>query len=124
MADASPAQPLSPPAAPSSEEDKMDLQIRRILAFKNPFDVLEVPLDVTADDLQKRYKVCFPQLMFFVVHLTLLQKLALVLHPDKCKHPKADDAFSAVKKAMKVLETPGRLVCCSVSSLPTFDSPA
>jgi len=61
--------------------------IKRILFYRNPFDQIEAtPLD-TNEELQKKYK-----------------KLALLIHPDKCKHPKADEAFATLGKALKVLE--------------------
>jgi DnaJ family protein C protein 8 len=61
--------------------------IRRATTFKNPFDILDVTPETTIADIQKKYK-----------------RMALLLHPDKCKHPKATEAFDIMKKAASDLE--------------------
>jgi len=82
---------LSTPNVSSSEslgsnhpDDKL---IRRMISFKNPFDVLHISKTETLENIQKKYK-----------------KLALIVHPDKCNHPRAEEAFHALKKALKLLE--------------------
>jgi len=62
--------------------------IKRILTFKSPFDILDVTNDTSIPEIQKKYK-----------------KLALSIHPDKCKHTRAVEAFfEALKKAASDLE--------------------
>jgi len=69
---------------PSHPQDKL---IRRVVSFKNPFDAMELARTESLENIQKKYK-----------------KLALILHPDKCNHPRAEEAFDALKKALKQLE--------------------
>lgn len=73
----------------SSMEAKQEKTIKKILLFKNPFDVLEVSTKDSIETIQKKYK-----------------KLSLIIHPDKCKLPKAEDAFAALRKAVTTLEDP------------------
>ncbi|CAN1251825.1 DnaJ homolog subfamily C member 8, partial [Linum perenne] len=60
----------------------------RILScFKlNPFEHLKLSFDSSPDDVKKQYR-----------------KLSLLVHPDKCKHPKAQEAFGALAKAQELL---------------------
>ncbi|RVW37748.1 hypothetical protein CK203_039134 [Vitis vinifera] len=55
----------------------------RILAcFKlNAFEYLNLPFDSSPDDVKKQYR-----------------KLSLLVHPDKCKHPQAKEAFGGEGK--------------------------
>jgi len=68
-------------------------QIERLLppSFEwknlNPYNVLQIPHDVEHDTVQRRYKA-----------------LSLLVHPDKCRDPRARDAFEEVRKAMKSIE--------------------
>jgi len=52
----------------------------------NPLEVLEIPpsryLQLTPKDVKIIYR-----------------KKSLLLHPDKCKHPRAQEAFDVLKKA-------------------------
>ncbi|KIY43986.1 DnaJ-domain-containing protein [Fistulina hepatica ATCC 64428] len=61
-----------------------EFEVDRILkAFKlNPYDILDISESCTADDIKKRYR-----------------QLSLFIHPDKCPHPRAPEAFDIVKKA-------------------------
>eukprot|EP01029_Cantina_marsupialis_P028176 TRINITY_DN775821_c0_g1_i1.p1 TRINITY_DN775821_c0_g1~~TRINITY_DN775821_c0_g1_i1.p1 ORF type:complete len:421 (-),score=155.05 TRINITY_DN775821_c0_g1_i1:145-1407(-) len=52
----------------------------------NPFTVLQLPIECTGDDIKVRYR-----------------KLSAAVHPDKCKHEKAREAFEEVKKAHSAL---------------------
>ncbi|KAH9659516.1 J domain-containing protein [Citrus sinensis] len=69
-------------------EVERDNEVLRILScFKlNPFEYLNLPFDVTPDDIKKQYR-----------------KLSLLVHPDKCKHPQAKEAFGALAKAQQLL---------------------
>uniref|UniRef100_A0A7S4GBK5 J domain-containing protein n=1 Tax=Eutreptiella gymnastica TaxID=73025 RepID=A0A7S4GBK5_9EUGL len=69
-----------------SDDDEV---IQRILRSKNLYDILGAPKTADEDDLRRKYK-----------------KLALTCHPDKCKHPKAEEAFKAVGKAWATLSDP------------------
>lgn len=63
-------------------------EVHRILgAFKlNPFEQLGLRFDATVDDVKKAYR-----------------KSSLMVHPDKCKHPKAQDAFETLGQAQQQL---------------------
>lgn len=65
-----------------------DNEVNRILsAFKlNPYEQLGVPFDADLEVINKTYR-----------------KTSLLVHPDKCKHPKAKDAFDALKQAQQTL---------------------
>ncbi|XP_008782274.1 J domain-containing protein spf31-like [Phoenix dactylifera] len=95
---------LAIPMAAETEEDLLlksflaevseverDNEVVRILScFKlNPFEHLNLPFDSSTNDVKKRYR-----------------KLSLLVHPDKCKHPQAKEAFSALAKAQQLLLDP------------------
>ncbi|KAK3254322.1 hypothetical protein CYMTET_36461 [Cymbomonas tetramitiformis] len=65
-----------------------DGEVERILScFKlNPYDFLNLNLDASDDAVKKQYR-----------------KLSLLVHPDKCHHPRARDAFSALGQAQEWL---------------------
>lgn len=69
-------------------EVERDNEVLRILScFKlNPFEHLNLPFDSSPDDVKRQYR-----------------KLSLLVHPDKCKHPQAKDAFGALAKAQQLL---------------------
>ncbi|KAM7258840.1 hypothetical protein ACFE04_014581 [Oxalis oulophora] len=69
-------------------EVERDNEVLRILScFKlNPYDYLNLPFDATPVDIKKQYR-----------------KLSLMVHPDKCKHPQAKEAFGALAKAQQLL---------------------
>ncbi|KAJ3217712.1 hypothetical protein HDU67_007408 [Dinochytrium kinnereticum] len=78
-----------------------DHEVDRILALKakaaNPIEVLDLPGKVwTEGKLDPReIKVSY-------------RKKSLLLHPDKCKHPNAQDAFEMLKKAESELMDDGK----------------
>ncbi|KAK8550766.1 hypothetical protein V6N13_119268 [Hibiscus sabdariffa] len=70
-------------------EVERDNEVVRILScFKlNPFEFLKLPFDSSSpEDIKKQYR-----------------KLSLMVHPDKCKHPQAKEAFGALAKAQQQL---------------------
>ncbi|BBN17467.1 DnaJ homolog subfamily C member 8 [Marchantia polymorpha subsp. ruderalis] len=69
-------------------EVERDNEVLRVLAcFKlNPFEHLNLPFTATPEDVRRQYR-----------------KLSLLVHPDKCKHPQAKEAFSALAKAQQLL---------------------
>ncbi|XP_031400296.1 dnaJ homolog subfamily C member 8 isoform X1 [Punica granatum] len=69
-------------------EVERDNEVTRILScFKlNPFEYLNLPFDASPEDVKKQYR-----------------KLSLLVHPDKCKHPQAKEAFGALAKAQQLL---------------------
>ncbi|XP_020519804.1 dnaJ homolog subfamily C member 8 isoform X3 [Amborella trichopoda] len=69
-------------------EVERDNEVARILScFKlNPFEHLNLPFDSAPDDVKKQYR-----------------KISLLVHPDKCKHPQAKEAFAALAKAQQLL---------------------
>ncbi|GJN08398.1 hypothetical protein PR202_ga26311 [Eleusine coracana subsp. coracana] len=72
-------------------EAERDNEVIRILGcFKlNPFEHLKLSFDSAPDEVKKQYR-----------------KLSLLVHPDKCKHPKAQEAFAALAKAQQLLLDP------------------
>ncbi|KAG6789136.1 hypothetical protein POTOM_005226 [Populus tomentosa] len=69
-------------------EVERDNEVTRILScFKlNPFEYLNLPFEASPEDVKKQYR-----------------KLSLLVHPDKCKHPQAKEAFGALAKAQQLL---------------------
>ncbi|ETI39827.1 hypothetical protein L917_13917 [Phytophthora nicotianae] len=69
-----------------------DKQIERLLQphFKwinlNPFGVLMLDIDATEEDMKQHYR-----------------KISTMVHPDKCRNPKAREAFEEVKKAYNLI---------------------
>ncbi|KAF9007593.1 chaperone regulator [Cyathus striatus] len=61
-----------------------EVEVERILkAFKlNPYDILDIDETATAEAVKKRYK-----------------QISLFIHPDKCSHARAPEAFDILKKA-------------------------
>jgi len=68
-----------------------DEQVERLTAktFNNPYEVLQCGVDISEADLNKRYK-----------------QLSIMIHPDKCKHEKAAEAFQVLAKAMADIKDP------------------
>ncbi|CAK9184668.1 unnamed protein product [Ilex paraguariensis] len=52
----------------------------------NAFEYLNLPFDSSPEEVKKQYR-----------------KLSLLVHPDKCKHPQAKEAFGALAKAQQLL---------------------
>lgn len=63
-------------------------QVNRVLgAFKlNPYEMLDLRFDASMEDVPKQYR-----------------KISLAVHPDKCTHPRARDAFEIIGHAQKQL---------------------
>ncbi|KAM6504472.1 chaperone regulator [Amanita muscaria] len=61
-----------------------EVEVDRILkAFRlNPYDVLDINESATAEGIKKKYR-----------------QISLFIHPDKCPHAKAPEAFDLLKKA-------------------------
>ena len=83
------------PPKPSSQEFYADLrdaerdgEVNRILgAFKlNPYEQLGIRFDATYEDVRRAYR-----------------KVSLMVHPDKCRHPRSKDAFEIIGHAQKEL---------------------
>ncbi|KAL3620242.1 hypothetical protein CASFOL_035154 [Castilleja foliolosa] len=72
-------------------EVERDNEVNRILScFKlNAFEYLNLPFDSSIDEVKRQYR-----------------KLSLLVHPDKCKHPQAKEAFGALAKAQQLLLDP------------------
>ena len=72
-------------------------QVNRVLgAFKlNPYEMLGIRFDASVEDVPRAYR-----------------KVSLAVHPDKCSHPRAHEAFEIIGHAQKELLDPekkGRL---------------
>ncbi|KAJ1673800.1 hypothetical protein EV182_004534 [Spiromyces aspiralis] len=65
-----------------------DQEIERILStFRlDPFEILQVPVVCTPAEIKLAYR-----------------KKSLLIHPDKAQHPRAQEAFEALKKAEAIL---------------------
>ncbi|KAK0204846.1 hypothetical protein DFS33DRAFT_702213 [Desarmillaria ectypa] len=61
-----------------------EVEVERILkALKlNPYDILDLDESATPEDIKKKYR-----------------QLSLFIHPDKCSHQRAPEAFDILKKA-------------------------
>lgn len=69
-----------------SASESSESMCKRILKAKNFYDTLGVPKDADDAAIKKAYK-----------------KLALQLHPDKCKAPSAEEAFKRIALAFQTL---------------------
>ncbi|XP_027344976.1 dnaJ homolog subfamily C member 8-like isoform X2 [Abrus precatorius] len=70
-----------------SEVERDNEVIRILSCFKlNPFEYLNLSFEASPDDVKRQYR-----------------KLSLLVHPDKCKHPQAKEAFAALAKAQQLL---------------------
>ncbi|KAK3025418.1 hypothetical protein RJ639_040844, partial [Escallonia herrerae] len=86
-----------PPAmvteAESANEAERFEEVTRIMGAEvdSPYDVLGVNRNMSEDNMKKRY-----------------WKLSLMVHPDKCPHPQANQAFIKMNKAYKDLRDPDK----------------
>ncbi|KAL5581995.1 hypothetical protein UlMin_014437 [Ulmus minor] len=84
-----------PPAmvaeAESANEAERFEEVTRIMGAEadSPYDILGVNHNMAADNIKKRY-----------------WKMSLLVHPDKCPHPQAHQAFIKLNKAFKELQDP------------------
>ena len=98
---------------------KADAEIARLLRpgsryFNlNPFEVLNIDPDINFEELKKAYrKVCLSFTGCFVITVVSL-KLSLLVHPDKNPdNGNAQEAFSVVNKAYKMLQDKPQLKFC------------
>uniref|UniRef100_A0A1J3GGC9 DnaJ-like protein subfamily C member 14 n=1 Tax=Noccaea caerulescens TaxID=107243 RepID=A0A1J3GGC9_NOCCA len=86
-----PAPPAVVAEVASSNEAERFEEVTRIMEAdaNSPYDVLGVNHNMAADNMKKRY-----------------WKLSLLVHPDKCSHPQAQQAFVLLNKAFKELQDP------------------
>ncbi|ESQ38633.1 hypothetical protein EUTSA_v10028527mg [Eutrema salsugineum] len=86
-----PAPPAVVAEVASSNEAERFEEVTRIMEAEanSPYDVLGVNHNMAADNMKKRY-----------------WKLSLLVHPDKCSHPQAQQAFVLLNKAFKELQDP------------------
>ncbi|KFK32070.1 hypothetical protein AALP_AA6G195600 [Arabis alpina] len=86
-----PAPPAVVAEVASSNEAERFEEVTRIMEAEanSPYDVLGVNHNMSADNMKKRY-----------------WKLSLLVHPDKCSHPQAQEAFVLLNKAFKELQDP------------------
>ncbi|KAJ7973936.1 DnaJ domain containing protein [Quillaja saponaria] len=86
-----------PPAvvaeAESANEAERFEEVTRIMGVEgdSPYDVVGVNHNMSADNIKKRY-----------------WKMSLLVHPDKCSHPQAHQAFIKLNKAFKDLQDPDK----------------
>lgn len=79
--------------AESSNEAERFEEITRIMSAEadSPYDVMGVNRNMSEGNMKKRY-----------------WKLSLMVHPDKCLHPQAHQAFIKLNKAYKELQDPDK----------------
>ena len=65
-----------------SEEEQAALA--QVLGHSQPWEILGVPMEATEEEGKRAFR-----------------KLSLHLHPDKCKHPRGQDAFQRLAEAYK-----------------------
>ncbi|XP_024979518.1 uncharacterized protein LOC112516609 [Cynara cardunculus var. scolymus] len=77
-------------AASANDAERFE-EVTRIMGAEidNPYDIVGVNRNMQADNIKKRY-----------------WKLSLMVHPDKCPHPEAHQAFIKLNKAFKDLQDP------------------
>ena len=70
---------------------KQEAELERLTneKFYNPYDVLQLDAAATEDEIKKQFKA-----------------FAIILHPDKCRDPKAKDAWQTIEQAYKTLCEP------------------
>ncbi len=77
----------------TSENNKFtqDYQLNRLLNsdFINPYEILELEQEANDAEIKKRFRM-----------------ISILIHPDKCKHEKAPDAFHVLEQAYKTLMDP------------------
>ncbi|XP_010543358.1 PREDICTED: transcriptional regulator ATRX homolog [Tarenaya hassleriana] len=86
-----PAPPAVVAEVASSNEAERFEEVTRIMEAEaeSPYDILGVNHNMSAENIKKRY-----------------WKLSLLVHPDKCSHPQAQQAFVLLNKAFKELQDP------------------
>ncbi|XP_039116406.1 LOW QUALITY PROTEIN: uncharacterized protein LOC120251818 [Dioscorea cayenensis subsp. rotundata] len=79
--------------AESTNEAERFEEVSRIAGVEvdKPYDVLAVNWKMSFDNIKKRY-----------------WKLSLMVHPDKCSHPQAHQAFVILNQALKDLQDPDK----------------
>ncbi|XP_040998630.1 uncharacterized protein LOC121244568 [Juglans microcarpa x Juglans regia] len=79
-------------AASANEAERFE-EVTRIMGAEAdcPYDVVGVNVNMSTDNIKKRY-----------------WKLSLLVHPDKCPHPQAHQAFIKLNKAFKELQDPDK----------------
>ncbi|CAA0824340.1 Chaperone DnaJ-domain superfamily protein [Striga hermonthica] len=104
-------------------EVERDNEVTRILScFKlNAFEYLNLPFDSSVDDVKRQYRKAMSRSCQVVLIACVLchcgitncfyccfiqLQLSLLVHPDKCKHPQAKEAFGALAKAQQLLLDP------------------
>jgi DnaJ family protein C protein 8 len=74
----------------TQKPDKLDAEqeIERLTSKKmyNPYDVLLLDISATQEDMKRQFRA-----------------FSLLIHPDKCRHPKATEAFHVIDAAYKTL---------------------
>ncbi|GKB85214.1 hypothetical protein Tco_0957486, partial [Tanacetum coccineum] len=81
-------------AASANDAERFE-EVTRIMGadVDNPYDVVGVNRNMVADNLKKRQAFAYTS-------------LSLMVHPDKCTHPEAHQAFIKLNKAFKDLQDP------------------
>ncbi|XP_030482678.2 uncharacterized protein LOC115699423 [Cannabis sativa] len=88
-----PAPPAMVAEAASANEAERFEEVTRIMNVEAdcPYEILGINQNRTSENIKKRY-----------------WKMSLLVHPDKCTHPQAHQAFIKLNKAFKELQDPAK----------------
>lgn len=67
-----------------TQENQLDRLLNR--NYINPYDILDVGPEAGEAEIKKKFRM-----------------ISILVHPDKCKHERAADAFHALEQAYKTL---------------------
>ena len=79
--------------AKSTNRYSSEYQLHRLLneSFLNPYDILELGPEANEEEIKKQFK-----------------SISILVHPDKCRHDRAADAFHLIEQAYKTLRDPDK----------------
>ncbi|KAF9604494.1 hypothetical protein IFM89_006849 [Coptis chinensis] len=107
-----PAPPAVAAEAASSNEAERFEEVTRIMEVEtgSPYDLLGVNRNMSADNIKKRkfQGMIFLLKCFSCYLLSRYWKLSLMVHPDKCSHPQAHQAFVKLNEGFKELQDPDK----------------
>ncbi|KAJ0085735.1 hypothetical protein Patl1_07824 [Pistacia atlantica] len=99
-----------PPAvvaeAESANEAERFEEVTRIMGVEadSPYDVIGANQHTPINNIKKKYTVYIVEELCY--DITRYWKLSLLVHPDKCPHPQAHQAFIILNKAFKEIQDP------------------
>lgn len=64
----------------------------------SPYDMLDIEETATAEEIKKKYRQISLCASFYHISGRNSLNLLIVIHPDKCPHARAPEAFDLLKK--------------------------